>query len=44
MKAVQFHEHGGRDVLVYEDVPTPETHDVSLCGCVPRMYVAARRV
>jgi len=24
MKAVQFHEHGGREVLRYEDVPTPE--------------------
>jgi NADPH:quinone reductase-like Zn-dependent oxidoreductase len=24
VKAVQFHEHGGRDVLRYEDVPTPE--------------------
>ena len=24
MKAVRFHEHGGRDVLRLEDVPTPE--------------------
>ena len=24
MKAVQFHEHGGREVLAYEDIPTPE--------------------
>ena len=24
MKAVRFHEHGGREVLQYEDVPTPE--------------------
>src|SRR4051794_5045501 len=23
MKAVRFHEHGGPDVLVYEDVPDP---------------------
>lgn len=24
MKAVQFHEHGGREVLRYEDIPAPE--------------------
>ena len=24
MKAVRFHEHGGREVLRLEDVPTPE--------------------
>ncbi len=24
MKVVQFHEHGGREVLRYEDIPTPE--------------------
>src|SRR5262245_33831908 len=24
MKAVRFHEHGGADVLRYEDVPDPE--------------------
>ena len=24
MKAVRFHEHGGRDVLRYEDAPDPE--------------------
>ncbi|MGI9659736.1 MAG: quinone oxidoreductase family protein, partial [Gaiellaceae bacterium] len=23
MKAVRFHEHGGRDVLRYEDAPDP---------------------
>jgi NADPH:quinone reductase-like Zn-dependent oxidoreductase len=23
MKAVRFHEHGPREVLRYEDVPTP---------------------
>ena len=27
MKAVRFHEHGGRDVLRLEDVPTPEPGD-----------------
>ena len=27
MKAVQFHEHGGREVLSVEDVPTPEPGD-----------------
>lgn len=24
MKAIQFHQHGGTDVLVYEEVPTPK--------------------
>ena len=24
MKAMRFHQHGGPEVLVYEDAPTPE--------------------
>ena len=47
MKAVRFHEHGGRDVLRYEEVadPEPDVGEVLLrirACCVNRFDVDLR--
>ena len=33
MKAVRFHEHGGPEVLRYEDAPDPDAAAGLRCSC-----------